>query len=416
METFALQGEVQLKGEVEASGAKNAALPILAAALLCEGTSVIHRVPDLSDIRKLLDIMRSLGASVTFSGGTVAVNSDGLTAAAVSAAAMREMRASVLLLGALLARCREARIAYPGGCCIGLRPIDLHIKAFRRLGAAVREEHGVIEAAAAKLRAAVVMLDFPSVGATENAILLATAAAGTTVIRNAAREPEIADMARFLCRAGASIRGAGTDTIVVEGGRRLSPVEYTVMPDRIETGTFLLAGVVTHGDVTVRRTDSRVLTAFLDKLGAMGIETSIGDDFIRVKHVESYRSVDFQTLPYPGFPTDLQALMMAVLATAEGTGIVTETIFENRFQHVAQLLRLGADIRVAGRSAIVRGKTRLQGAEVEAPDLRAGAALLLAGLGAEGTTELQNIRHIERGYEKIDEKLRSLGAKISRRT
>lgn len=416
MEKFALQGEVQLNGQIQASGAKNAALPILAAAVLCRGTSIIHRVPDLSDVRAMLSIMRSLGAEVSFSDHTVTVNSDRIVKNQVGAEAMQEMRASVLLLGALLARCHQARAAYPGGCSIGMRPVDLHIKAFRHLGAEICERCGVIEAKAHKFSAGRIRLDFPSVGATENAVLVATAAEGVTVIENAAREPEIGDMIRFLRRAGAVINGEGSSVIVVEGGHMLQACEYTVMPDRIETGTFLLAGAVTGGDVTVVETDSRLLTAFLDKLRAMGAEIVTKPDAIRIQSVRRCRSIYVQTQPYPGFPTDLQAPMLAALTTADGVGYVTETIFENRFQQVAELCRMGAMIRVAGSSAVVRGVSRLHGAEVKAPDLRAGAALLLAALNAEGQTIVSNIQHIERGYEKIEEKLRALGAQISRRT
>lgn len=416
MEKFALQGEVQLRGRIEVSGAKNAALPILAAAMLCRGTSVIHRVPDLSDIRKLLAIMRTLGAEVSFKSGTVTVNSDCLLKNSICASAMREMRASVLLLGALLARCREAFVAYPGGCSIGQRPIDLHIKSFRHLGAEVSEEQGIIAARAAKFSGGRIVLDFPSVGATENAILLATAAEGVTTIENAAREPEITDMVNFLRRAGASIHGAGTDVIVIDGGRSLTACEYTVMPDRIEAGTFLLAAAVTGGDITANNIGGRLLPVFLDKLVEMGLTVTKQSDYVRVKAGGRYRAVDFKTLPYPGFPTDLQALLMTALTVADGVSIVTETIFENRFQHVNELCCMGADINVSGRSAAVRGITRLRGAVVEAPDLRAGAALVLAGLNAEGETIINNIRHIERGYEKLEEKLRSLGADIRRWT
>lgn len=413
MDKFIVTGEVQLKGNIRISGAKNAALPIMAATTLCSGTSVIHDVPDLSDIRNMIAILQHLGAKVSREGKALIIDSSALDKACIPEFLMREMRASIFLMGALVGRFKEVRLSYPGGCTIGPRPIDLHIKALEKLGATVKEKHGVIIAEAKKLSGAEFVLDFPSVGATENAMMSAVLANGKTILRNVAREPEIIDLETFLNKMGAKIYGAGTDTIFINGVQNLHATEHTVMPDRIEAGTFVLAGAMSHGDVTVTNISSNYLFSLLDKLSGIGAVLTFGNDFIRVKANQLYNT-DIKTLPFPGFPTDLQAPMLSLLTMAKGTSIVTETIFENRFQHVDQLIRMGAKIRVEGRSAIVRGVNKLTGTIVEALDLRAGASLVLAALAAEGTSIIKQVNHIDRGYEMIEQKLQSLGAYIIR--
>ncbi|MDF2563923.1 MAG: murAA [Massilibacillus sp.] len=413
MDKFIVTGEVQLKGNVRISGAKNAALPIMAATTLCSGTSVIHDVPDLSDIRNMIAILEHLGAKVSREGKDLIIDSSALNKVFIPEFLMREMRASIFLMGALVGRFKEVRLSYPGGCTIGPRPIDLHIKALEKLGANVKEKHGVIIAEAKKLSGAEIVLDFPSVGATENAMMSAVLANGITTIRNVAREPEIIDLETFLNKMGAKIYGAGTDTIFINGVQNLHATEHTVMPDRIEAGTFILAGAMSHGDVTITNISSNYLFSLLDKLSGIGAVLTFGNDFIRVK-ANQLHNTDIKTLPFPGFPTDLQAPMLSLLTMAKGTSIVTETIFENRFQHVDQLIRMGAKIRVEGRSAIVRGVNKLTGTIVEALDLRAGASLVLAALAAEGTSIIKQVNHIDRGYEMIEQKLQSLGAYIIR--
>lgn len=414
MDKFIVKGEVQLKGKVRVGGAKNAALPIMAAAALCTGTTVIHDVPDLSDIRMMRQILELLGAKVLREGRSLWIDASGIRRSAIPEEMMRQMRASVFLMGSLLGRLGEVKLSYPGGCAIGPRPVDLHIKAFKKLGATVTESGGLITAKAVRLTGAEIIFDFPSVGATENAMMAAVFADGTTVIRNAAREPEIVDLQQFLNKMGARVAGGGSDTIRIDGVSRLTPTEHTVMPDRIEAGTFLLAGAITGGDILVENCRAEDLFALLDKLSAAGAELLAGNNFIRIKAGTLY-GVDIKTLPFPGFPTDLQAPMLSLLTVAKGTSIVTETIFENRFQHVDQLVRMGANVRVEGRNAIIRGVESLAGAVVEAFDLRAGGALVLAALAARGTTEIEAIHHIDRGYEKIEEKLRYLGANIIRK-
>lgn len=411
MEKFIVKGEVQLCGNVRISGAKNATLPIMAATLLCSGISVIHDVPYLRDIQAMQDILTLLGAKIRRQGHTMLIDTSNVSKAEIPEHLMREMRASVFLMGPLLGRFRKVRLSYPGGCAIGPRPINLHIKALEKIGAIVVESFGFIEAEATELTGGEVNFDFPSVGATENAMMAAALAKGTTIIRNAAREPEIVDLQAILNKMGARINGAGTDTIRVDGVTRLVPAEHTVMCDRIEAGTFLTAGVITCGDIVVENIVPEYLFSVTDKLQDIGAKIVTGKDYIRIKAGE-LRGVDIKTLPYPGFPTDLQAPMLSLVTIAKGTSIITETIFENRFKHVDELTRMGAKIKVEGRTAIIRGVSKLTGAIVAAPDLRAGSALVLAALAAEGTSEIEQVYHIERGYESIDKKLQALGANI----
>ncbi len=413
MEKFIVKGEVQLCGSVRISGAKNATLPIMAATLLCSGVSVIHDVPFLRDIQAMQDILTLLGAKLSRQDHTMLIDTTNVSKAEIPEHLMREMRASVFLMGPLLGRFRKVRVSYPGGCAIGPRPINLHIKALERIGAKVDESFGFIDAEAVELTGGEVNFDFPSVGATENAMMAAVLAKGTTIIRNAAREPEIADLQAFLNKMGAKVSGAGTDTIRINGVNKLVPAEHTVMCDRIEAGTFLIAGVMTRGDIVIENIVPEYLFSVTDKLQEIGAQITTGNDFIRIKAGE-LRGVDIKTLPYPGFPTDLQAPMLSLVTIAKGTSIITETIFENRFKHVDELTRMGAKIKVEGRTAIIRGVASLTGAIVAAPDLRAGSALVLAALTAKGTTEIEQVYHIERGYENLEQKLQSLGAQIVR--
>ncbi|MBP2644860.1 MAG: murA1 [Firmicutes bacterium] len=414
MEQFIVKGEVQLNGNVKINGAKNATLPLMAATLLSSGISVLHGVPNLRDIVMMQDIMTLLGAKISHEGNdTLVIDTTGVSKAEIPEHLMREMRASVFLMGPLLGRFRKVRLSYPGGCAIGPRPIDLHIKALERIGALVCDKFGYIQAEATELTGGEIYLDFPSVGATENAMMAAAVAEGVTIIRNAAREPEVLDLECFLNKMGAKILGAGSDTIRVTGVKRLNPAEHTVIPDRIEAGTFILAGAITGGDVIVENVIPEHLSAVTDKLREVGVKIINGVNSIRVR-AGGFRGVDIKTLPYPGFPTDLQAPLLAMLTLAKGTSIITETIFENRFKHVDELSRMGAKIKVEGRTAIIRGVSKLTGATVAVHDLRAGAAMVLAALAAEGTSEIENVFHIDRGYESLETRLQSLGGDIVR--
>lgn len=413
MEKFIVKGEVQLNGNIRVSGAKNAILPIMAATLLCSGVSIIHDIPYLRDIKVMQDILTLLGAKITREGSTLLIDTTNINEIEIPEHLMREMRASVFLMGPLLGKFNKVRLSYPGGCAIGPRPIDLHIKALEKIGARVKESFGFIEASADCLTGGEINFDYPSVGATENAMMASVLASGPTVIRNAAREPEIYDLQVFLNKMGAKITGAGTDTIRIYGSKKLSAVEHTVISDRIQAGTFLVAGAITRGDILVENIMPEHLFSVIDKLKDIGAQITTNNNSIRVK-AGDLRGVDIKTLPYPGFPTDLQAPLLSLLTIAAGTSIITETIFENRFKHVDELIRMGAKIKVEGRTAIIRGMSKLTGAIVAATDLRAGGALVLAALAAEGTSEIENVYHIDRGYERLEEKLQILGATISR--
>lgn len=407
-------GGRRLAGEVEVEGAKNAALPILAASLLSEGECVIHSVPRLRDIEVMVEILRLIGAKVSWENKTVVVNASRIEEVRVPEALMRKMRASNLVMGALLGRCGCFSVSFPGGCSIGSRPMDLHLKGFLSFGARITEEYGFIEGKAAQLQGSCIYLDFPSVGATENLMMAAVRARGHTVIRNAAREPEIVDLQNFLCALGAKVRGAGSDQIWIEGVPRLGGGEHQVISDRIEAGTHMVAGAITRGDVLVKGAKMEHLEAVIAKLKETGVEVKEDNLGIRVKANRECMAVDIKTLPYPGFPTDMQPQMTALLSLARGTSVITETIFESRFKHVDELRRMGANIRVVGRTAIVQGVKRLTGAQVEASDLRAAAALVLGGLAAEGETIVENVSHLDRGYENLESKYTALGAEIAR--
>ncbi len=414
MEKFIVTGEVQLKGCVQVGGAKNATLPIMAATLLSNGLSILHDVPELRDITMMQNIMRLLGASIIREGHTLIIDTASVVRTDIPESLMREMRASVFLMGPLLGRFRKVRLSYPGGCDIGPRPINLHIKALEKLGACIKESGGYILAEAKELIGGEITFDFPSVGATENAIMAAVLARGTTVIRNAAREPEVIDLQNFLNSMGARVGGAGTDCIFIQGVKALHSTEYQIMPDRIEAGTLLIAAAMTGGDVVIENINHAYLFSVIDKLQEIGAAVECRGNAIRLQ-AGNLRGVDIKTLPYPGFPTDLQAPILSLLAVAKGTSIISETIFENRFKHVDELTRMGAKITVAGRSAVIRGVDGLSGTSVTAPDLRAGGALVLAGLVASGTTVIDQVYHIDRGYDRLEEKLNSLGAVIFRK-
>jgi UDP-N-acetylglucosamine 1-carboxyvinyltransferase len=407
-------GGRRLSGSVRVNGAKNSALKLMAASLLAEGLTVVRNVPDIIDCRTMVEVLERLGARVVRRDGAVAIDTSGDLAWETPYELVRRMRASILVLGPLLARIGRARVAMPGGCNIGSRNIDLHIRGLERMGATFTSEHGYLEARADGLQGTVVSLDFPSVGATENLLMAAVAARGTTVIENAAREPEIQDLAGFLQAMGARIEGAGTPTIEVEGTDAFRPVEHEVIPDRIEAGTFALAACVTGGEVLLEGARGDHLDLVLAKLSEAGADVAGEERGVRVSMRGRPRAVDLVTLPYPGFPTDLQPQILALLATAEGTSIVTENVFESRYMYVDELNRMGADIRTEGHHAVIRGVERLSGAPVRALDIRAGAALILAGLGADGVTEVADVYHVDRGYEDIDGRLTALGARVSR--
>ncbi len=428
MQKIVVTGGVPLEGEVQISGAKNAVLPILCATLLADGPVEIGNVPHLHDVVTTAKLLAELGAGITIDEGTLGdVNGDGhrrggmvidpttVHSHIAPYELVRTMRASVLVLGPLLAKYGAAEVSLPGGCAIGSRPVDLHIKGLQALGAEISVENGYIKAEAKRLRGGRVVFDMVSVGATENVLMAAALADGTSVLENAAMEPEIVDLADCLIALGADIEGAGSNRIIVRGVERLHGGRHDVLPDRIETGTFLVAAAMTGGHVTARRTRPETLDAVLDKLTEAGAQISIDGDRITLDmRGRRPKAVNLTTAPHPAFPTDMQAQFMAMNCIAEGVGVINETIFENRFMHVQELLRLGADIRVEGHTAIVRGTARLGGAQVMATDLRASASLILAGLVADGDTVIDRIYHLDRGYENIEEKLSGLGAKIRR--
>ena len=412
---FLIVGGNRLQGTVKVNGSKNASLPILAATLLCPQTVVIEDVPQLQDIKNMQDVLTYLGAQVTSNGHNLTIDASQVQSMEVAEDLMRLMRASNLVLGPLLARFRYVKISYPGGCNIGSRPMDLHLKGLKEMGATIKEKYGYITAEAADgLMGAEIHLDLPSVGATENLMMAATLAHGATVLRNAAKEPEIIDLQDFLNEMGAKVSGAGTDTIKIKGVKTLHGTKHKVIPDRIEAGTYMVAAAITNGDVVLNNVITDHLEPVIAKLREAGVHITVKDDSVRVQGCGRPKAVDIKTMPYPGFPTDMQPQLMALLALAEGTSIISETIFENRFKHVSELRRMGADIKLEGNTAVIRGVPTLTGAYVEASDLRAGASLVLAALAAEEGTVLNAIEHINRGYEKMEKKYNDLGARIIR--
>ncbi len=414
MDKILVEGGRRLVGNVTISGAKNAALPILAAALLTDGTCRFTNVPDLRDIHSIVQLLQSLGARVERQEDKVVVNASGLASSEAPYDLVRKMRASILVLGPLLARLQHARVSLPGGCAIGARPINLHLKGLALMGAEIDIQHGYVEARAKRLKGAEIYFDTVSVTGTENLLMAASLAEGETVLRNAAREPEVVALAEVLNLMGARIEGAGTAVIRVRGVDRLNGVEMRIIPDRIEAGTFMVAAALTAGDVTLEDCESEHLGAVCDKLVQAGALVEKTPGYIRIRGSRSIESLDIRTQTYPGFPTDMQAQFMVLMSVATGQSIITETIFENRFIHVSELRRLGADIVVSGETAVIRGRPSLSGAPVMASDLRASASLVLAGLVAEGVTEVNRVYHLDRGYEHIEAKLQQLGASIWR--
>lgn len=417
MSRFIITEGKPLKGRVRVSGAKNSVLPIIAASLLGDGQNVLEEIPFLNDVRIMCELIKSLGADITISEdkNTLKVVSGDILNTTAPYELVNKMRASFLVMGPLLAKVGHAKISLPGGCAIGTRPVDLHLKGFAAMGAEIIQEHGYIEARTkGKLKGDKIYLDFPSVGATENIMMAAVLAEGQTIIENAAIEPEIVDLATYLTSMGGDVKGAGTDTIKINGVTSLKAANHTVIPDRIEAGTYMIAAAITGGDVLVENVLTDHLKPVSAKLKEAGAEVLEDLTSIRVIAGDKLKALDIKTHPYPGFPTDMQAQMTALMTKAEGTSLVIETIFENRFMHVSELKRMGANIKIEGRSAIIEGRDGLLGAQVKATDLRAGAALILAGLAAKGTTEITDIEHIERGYVNIEQKLRALGANIKK--
>jgi UDP-N-acetylglucosamine 1-carboxyvinyltransferase len=417
MERFLIEGGARLHGEVDLSGAKNAALKLVAAALLAPGKTVLHNVPRIKDMSTMLAVLEGLGAETFFHGDTLEIDASDIDSYTASYELVRQMRASIVVLGPLAARFGEAEVSAPGGCNLGLRKFNFHLDGLRALGAEVELDHGFIKLSAhGGLRGSEITFEYPSVTATENVMMAAVLADGVTIIENGAREPEVVDLAGFLNAMGASIHGAGTSRIVIEGVEELHPVEWTVMPDRIEAGTLMMAAAATGGDVTIKNTLPGHLKMELEKLRQMGVEvsSSLGGVRVRVEEPAELAGVDVSTLPFPGFATDLQAQMMVVLTQATGAGIITENVYENRLQVAEELNRMNAGIDLfGGHRALIRGPRRLSGTIVQAPDLRGGAALVLAGLVAEGTTIVDSARHILRGYENFEEKLCGLGATVA---
>ena len=416
MDKIIVTGGNTIHGEVTISGAKNAVLPIIDGTLLAEDITVLHDVPKLSDVATIKEVLEILGAKVKIDGHTMTVDSRNLNNYNAPYNYIQKMRASVLIMGPLLARLGKAKISMPGGCAIGTRPIDLHLKGLEALGADIQINHGDMNATAinGKLKGARIYLDFPSVGATEHIMMAAATAEGTTIIENAAEEPEIVDLANFLNSMGANIRGAGTNVIKIDGVEHLHGTTYTIIPDRIEAGSYMIAAAITGGDLLVRNVIVDHIKPLIAKLEECGVEISEEAGNLRIIGKQPLKAVDIKTMPYPGFPTDMQAQFMALMTVAEGTSVFTETVFENRFMHADELRRMGANIKIDGRSAIVEGVSRLTGCKVKATDLRAGAALIIAALVAEGQTEITELHHIDRGYEDLIKKFQTIGANIVR--
>jgi UDP-N-acetylglucosamine 1-carboxyvinyltransferase len=412
-----ISGGKPLRGRIRVNGAKNSVLPIIAASLLGTGENVIEEVPRLEDVSVMCELMLCIGADVSFDKAKrmVKINSGGVRSSTAPYELVNKMRASFLVMGPLLARTGYARIPLPGGCAIGSRPVDLHLKGFSALGASIEQGNGYIRAKAnGRLKGNRIYLDFPSVGATENIMMASVLAEGLTIIENAASEPEVVDLATFLIKMGADIKGAGTDTIKIHGVEFLGNARHALIPDRIEAGTLMAAAAITGGDLTIENVVPDHVKPVCAKLKEAGVEISEELTSIRVVSNGQLKAVDIKTHPHPGFPTDMQAQISSVMSTAKGTSMIIETIFENRFMHIGELKRMGARIKIEGRSAVIEGIEKLTGAEVKATDLRAGAALILAGLAAEGSTVISNVEHIDRGYEEIDRRLNNIGADIVR--
>ena len=414
-----IQGGYPLTGHVRVSGAKNSALVLMAAALLCSEDVHLRNVPNLADVGRMGEIIQALGVSLKHEGDCLTIKAKEIGQSKAPYELVSQLRASFFAIGAILARVGEARVPLPGGCAIGARPVDLHVRGLRALGAEVHIDHGIVHAYVRgpkkRLTGAKIYLDCPSVGATETLMMAATLAEGETIIENAAQEPEVVDLANFCCSMGAKIRGAGTKTMYISGVPKLHSTDYSIVPDRIEAGTFLVAGAITKSEFSLSPVVPEHLTSVISKLRSIGADVRIeGRDRVRIIPAQRQLATDIETLPFPGFPTDMQAQFMALLTLSEGNSVITETVFENRLRHVAELNRMGADIRVKGNIAVVSGVPALSGAPVLATDLRASAALVLAGLAAQGTTQIRGLHHLDRGYEDIEGKLQKLGARIER--
>ncbi len=413
MEKIIVKKSLGLKGNIKVDGSKNSILPILASTLLSDEECILHEIPNLKDVEVMCELLKVLGAKITRIGeNSLSIITKDIKNCEAPYELISKMRASFLVMGPLLARCGNAKIYMPGGCAIGTRPIDLHLKGFKAIGTEVISENGYVNSTAKKIIGSDIYLDFPSVGATENIMMAATLGEGETIIENAAEEPEIVDLANFINSMGGNIIGAGTKTIRVKGVKKLHKTEHTVIPDRIEAGTYMVAAVITGGDLVIDNVLSSHVQPVIAKLREIGAHIEEYEEKIRVISNGKIKPVDIKTLPYPGFPTDMQAQFMALLSIAEGTSIINETIFENRFMHANELMRMGVDVKIEGNSAVLKGKNNLSGAKVKATDLRAGAALILAGLVAEGETEITEIHHIKRGYANIVEKLQKIGANV----
>jgi len=414
-EKLIISGGKRLQGVVKIDGAKNSALSIMAATLLTKDNCILRNIPRLTDIDTMAAVIRKLGVKVEWKGdNNLYIDSDSFNNYEAPYELVKMMRGSILVMGPLLARLKRAKISLPGGCAIGARPVDYHLKGFEALGAQFEVEKGYIEAKVNTLKGTEIYLDFPSLGATENIMMAACLAEDITSIENAAKDPEVVELGRFLNEMGAKIKGLGTDLIKIEGVKKLHGIDYTIIPDRIEAGTYMIAAAITGGDVLIENADPLLLKPLIVKLEEAGVQIELEKDLIRVIRPDIVKAVDIKTLPFPGFPTDMQPQFMALSCVAKGTSVITETVFEKRFAHIGDLIRMGADIKVEGHSAIIKGVKKLSAAPVMASDLRGGAALVLAGLVAEGITELSRIYHLDRGYVKLEEKLNSLGADIKR--
>ena len=413
MSSYIIEGGHKLEGTVKISGSKNSALPIIAATILNAGKTTLYNVPNIQDTQMMYKILETLGAKIEKKNGKIKIDTSKIEKFKIPPELMHKMRSSVILAGALIGRYQKATFSYPGGCDIGSRPIDLHLKSFEKLGIQVNQNHGNIECNAEKIKGEKIDLDFPSVGATENAILASILAEGTTIITNAAREPEIIDLQNFLNKMGAKIVGAGTDEIQIEGVKKLKDISYNIMPDRIETGSFLCFAAATKGNIILENVNATHITPIISKLEEAECKIETSKNKIKIIAPKKLKSIDIKTMPYPGFPTDMQSVFASMLTIAKGTSIIVENIFENRYKYTQELNKMGAKITVEGKSAIIRGTRKLYGADVKATDLRGGAALVLAGLIAKGKTQVDDIEYILRGYEKLDYKLQNLGANIN---
>ena len=412
MSSYIIEGGKKLRGEVSVSGSKNASLPIIASTILSGGTTKLYNIPDIRDTRITLEILKYLGCKVKKSHGKIEINSKNMSDKEIPEHLMSQMRSTVVLAGAILGRFKEATFSYPGGCDIGARPIDLHLSAFKKMGINIEENYGFITCKCDKIISADINLDFPSVGATENIILAATFAEGTTKITNAAMEPEIVDLANCLNKMGAKIEGAGTKIIKITGVKTLKNISYTVMPDRIEAGTLLCIGAATGGNLKLTNVNANHISPIIAKLEECGCNIEVEKNEITLNRTKKIKAVDIKTMPYPGFPTDMQSIFASMLTTAKGTSVVVENIFENRYKYTQELNKMGAKITTEGKTAIIKGVRKLSAAKVKSTDLRGGAAMVLAGLVADGVTEVTDVEHILRGYEGLDQKLRTLGANI----